>query len=159
MFLSASTRAVARHFPRALFSRRASSKVVASADAAVADISDGSKLLVGGFGLCGIPEHLLAALVRRGSRSLTCVSNNAGVDDFGLGQLLRSRQVKRMISPKDERLNFKEKGAAPAPQPAKTKHLLHLPPKFTPCRNLSLAPAASLQSSSSHATSNCFPRI
>jgi 3-oxoacid CoA-transferase len=75
-----------------------SSKVFASADAAVADIRDGSRLLVGGFGLCGIPEHLIAAVARRGPRSLTCVSNNAGVDDFGLGILLRSRQIRRMVS-------------------------------------------------------------
>jgi len=68
-------------------------------------------------------------------------------------------QVKRMISPKDERLNFKEKGAARAPQPPKMKRSLHLPPILPPCRNRSLAPAASFQSSSSHATSNCFPRI
>ena len=74
------------------------SKVVASADAAVADIADGKTLLVGGFGLCGIPEQLIAALLRRGPTALTCVSNNAGVDDFGLGLLLRNRQIKRMIS-------------------------------------------------------------
>ena len=63
-------------------------KVVASADAAVQDIPDGATLVVGGFGLCGIPENLIAALVRKGVRELTCVSNNAGVDDWGLGLLL-----------------------------------------------------------------------
>mgnify|MGYP001091708168 CR=1 FL=1 len=73
-------------------------KVVASADEAVKDVPDGSTLVVGGFGLCGIPENLISALQRRGSKNLTVVSNNAGVDDFGLGVLLRSRQVKRMVS-------------------------------------------------------------
>jgi len=77
---------------------RMSSKVVKSADEAVKDIGDNSKLLVGGFGLCGIPESLIAALKKKGSTGLTCVSNNAGVDDFGLGQLLQTNQVKRMIS-------------------------------------------------------------
>jgi 3-oxoacid CoA-transferase subunit A len=73
-------------------------KRVASADEAVKDIFDGSHLAVGGFGLCGIPEHLIAALVRRGVKGLTCYSNNAGVDDFGLGLLLRNRQIKKMVS-------------------------------------------------------------
>ena len=73
-------------------------KVVASADAAVADVGDGAVLAVGGFGLCGIPENLIAALVRRGVRRLTCVSNNAGVDDWGLGLLLRTRQIRRMVA-------------------------------------------------------------
>jgi 3-oxoacid CoA-transferase subunit A len=73
-------------------------KRVASADEAVKDIIDGSHLAVGGFGLCGIPEHLIAALVRRGVKALTCYSNNAGVDDFGLGLLLRNRQIKKMVS-------------------------------------------------------------
>jgi len=73
-------------------------KVVASADEAVADIPDGALLVLGGFGLCGIPENLIAALVRKGVRNLTCVSNNAGVDDFGLGLLLKNRQIKKMIS-------------------------------------------------------------
>jgi 3-oxoacid CoA-transferase subunit A len=73
-------------------------KVVASADAAVQDIPDGATLVVGGFGLCGIPENLIAALVRKGVRELTCVSNNAGVDDWGLGLLLGRRQVRKMIS-------------------------------------------------------------
>jgi 3-oxoacid CoA-transferase subunit A len=73
-------------------------KVVASADAAVADVSDGATLVVGGFGLCGIPENLIAALVRRGTQGLTVVSNNCGVDDWGLGLLLRTRQIRKMVS-------------------------------------------------------------
>lgn len=73
-------------------------KVVASADEAVRDIADGAMLVVGGFGLCGIPENLINALVKRGVKGLTCVSNNAGVDDWGLGQLLQTRQVKKMVS-------------------------------------------------------------
>jgi len=73
-------------------------KVVPSAAEAVADIADGSTILMGGFGLCGIPEQLIAALHERGSRDLTIVSNNAGVDDFGIGVLLRARQVRKMIS-------------------------------------------------------------
>jgi 3-oxoacid CoA-transferase A subunit len=73
-------------------------KVVASADEAVADIPDGAKVMVGGFGLCGIPEHLLAALHRKGTKNLTIISNNAGVDDYGVGPLLKSRQVRKMIA-------------------------------------------------------------
>eukprot|EP00753_Platysulcus_tardus_P001093 PLAT11046.1.p1 GENE.PLAT11046.1~~PLAT11046.1.p1 ORF type:complete len:513 (-),score=198.04 PLAT11046.1:1054-2535(-) len=73
-------------------------KVVGSAEEAVADIGDGATLMVGGFGLCGIPEGLIAALRDGGSKDLTCISNNAGVDDFGLGQLLATRQIKRMVS-------------------------------------------------------------
>src|SRR5687767_14153688 len=73
-------------------------KVLATADEAVAVIPDGATIMVGGFGLCGIPENLLAALRRRGTRNLTIVSNNAGVDDYGIGPLLRSRQVRKMIS-------------------------------------------------------------
>ncbi len=73
-------------------------KRVASADEAVKDIFDGAHLAVGGFGLCGIPEHLIAALVRLGVKGLTCYSNNAGVDDFGLGLLLQNRQIKKMVS-------------------------------------------------------------
>lgn len=73
-------------------------KVVASADEAVKDISDGATLVVGGFGLCGIPENLINALVKRGVKNLTCVSNNAGVDDWGLGQLLQTKQVRKMVS-------------------------------------------------------------
>jgi len=71
---------------------------VASADDAVKDIPSGSTVLVGGFGLCGIPEKSIGALVKQGATDLTCVSNNAGVDDFGLGLLLQTRQIKRMIS-------------------------------------------------------------
>jgi 3-oxoacid CoA-transferase subunit A len=73
-------------------------KVLASADEAVAFVPDGASILMGGFGLCGIPENLIAALHRRGTKNLTVISNNAGVDDFGIGILLRSRQVKKMIS-------------------------------------------------------------
>jgi len=73
-------------------------KVVATADDAVRDIPDHATLVVGGFGLCGIPENLIAALVRKGVTGLTCASNNAGVDDWGLGLLLRNRQVHKMIS-------------------------------------------------------------
>jgi len=73
-------------------------KVVASADEAVADVFDGATLVVGGFGLCGIPENLIAALVRRGVRNLTAVSNNCGVDDWGLGLLLKPRQIRKMVS-------------------------------------------------------------
>jgi 3-oxoacid CoA-transferase subunit A len=73
-------------------------KVVASADEAVRDVLDGATLVVGGFGLCGIPENLIAALVRRGVKDLTAVSNNCGVDDWGLGLLLKSRQIRRMVS-------------------------------------------------------------
>ena len=73
-------------------------KVVLTADEAVRDVQDGMTLVVGGFGLCGIPENLIAALVRRGVRDLTCVSNNAGVDDWGLGLLLQTRQVRKMVS-------------------------------------------------------------
>ena len=73
-------------------------KVVGSALDAVADIADGAVILAGGFGLCGIPENLIAAIAARGVRNLTFISNNAGVDGFGLGILLRNRQVKKMIS-------------------------------------------------------------
>jgi len=73
-------------------------KVVASADEAIRDISDGATLVVGGFGLCGIPENLIAALVRHGVRGLTVVSNNCGVDDWGLGLLLQTRQIRKMVS-------------------------------------------------------------
>ncbi len=69
-----------------------------SATEATADIKDGATLLVGGFGLCGIPENSIAALVERGVKNLTCVSNNCGVDDFGLGLLLKRKQIKKMIS-------------------------------------------------------------
>lgn len=73
-------------------------KLVKDADTAVQDIDDGSVLAIGGFGLCGIPENCLAALVKKGVKDLTCISNNAGVDDFGIGLLLQKRQVKKMIS-------------------------------------------------------------
>src|SRR5687768_7642606 len=73
-------------------------KVVANADEALHDIRDGATLMLGGFGLCGIPENSIAALVRKGIRQLTCISNNAGVDGFGLGLLLITRQIRKMIS-------------------------------------------------------------
>src|ERR1700760_2539645 len=73
-------------------------KVVKDADAAVHDIADGMTLMLGGFGLCGLPENCIAALVRKGVKDLTCISNNAGVDDFGIGLMLKTRQVKKMIS-------------------------------------------------------------
>jgi len=73
-------------------------KLVSSATEAVADVPDGATLVVGGFGLCGIPEAAIAALRERGVRDLTVVSNNCGVDDFGLGLLLASRQIKKMVS-------------------------------------------------------------
>jgi len=73
-------------------------KVLATADEAVALIPDGATIMMGGFGLCGIPENLIAALHARGTRNLTVISNNAGVDDFGIGVLLKSRQVRKMIS-------------------------------------------------------------
>ena len=73
-------------------------KVVASADAAVAAIHDGATIMVGGFGVVGVPEHLLAALHRRGVRGLTVISNNAGTDDHGIGPLLKARQVRKMIA-------------------------------------------------------------
>jgi 3-oxoacid CoA-transferase subunit A len=73
-------------------------KVVTSAEAAIAGVNDGMTLLFGGFGLCGIPENSIAALSKTGVKNLTCVSNNAGVDGFGLGILLANRQVKKMIS-------------------------------------------------------------
>ncbi|MBK7968420.1 MAG: CoA transferase subunit A [Bacteroidetes bacterium] len=73
-------------------------KVVTSADEAIKDIQDGMTILLGGFGLCGIPENCIAALVKKGVKDLTCVSNNAGVDDFGLGLLLQKRQIRKMIS-------------------------------------------------------------
>jgi 3-oxoacid CoA-transferase subunit A len=72
-------------------------KVVASADEAICDLHDGASILVGGFGLCGIPENLIAAVVRKGVKNLTTISNNAGVDDFGLGRLLQSRQIRKHI--------------------------------------------------------------
>jgi len=73
-------------------------KVVNNADEAVRDIADGMTLMLGGFGLCGLPENSIAALVRKNVKNLTCISNNAGVDDFGIGLMLRQKQVKKMIS-------------------------------------------------------------
>ena len=73
-------------------------KTIANADEAIKDIQDGAVIMLGGFGLCGIPENAINALVRRGVKNLTCISNNAGVDDFGLGLLLHTRQIKKMMS-------------------------------------------------------------
>jgi 3-oxoacid CoA-transferase subunit A len=73
-------------------------KRVPDADAAIDSLRDGATIMMGGFGLCGIPENLIAAVRRKGTRNLTVISNNAGVDDFGIGILLQSRQVKKMIS-------------------------------------------------------------
>src|SRR5881227_2875404 len=73
-------------------------KVFANAQEALHDIDNNATLMLGGFGLCGIPENSIAALVKKGIKNLTCISNNAGVDDFGLGLLLHTRQIKKMIS-------------------------------------------------------------
>lgn len=73
-------------------------KVVKDAHEAIQGITDGMTLMLGGFGLCGIPENCIAALVEAGQKGLTCISNNAGVDDFGIGLMLQQRQVKKMIS-------------------------------------------------------------
>lgn len=73
-------------------------KVMNNATEAIVDISSGATLMLGGFGLCGIPENCITALVQKGINQLTCISNNAGVDDFGLGLLLKTRQIKKMIS-------------------------------------------------------------
>ena len=73
-------------------------KVFDDARSAIFDISDGAVIMLGGFGLCGIPENCIAALVRLNVKNLTCISNNAGVDGFGLGQLLVTRQIKKMMS-------------------------------------------------------------
>lgn len=73
-------------------------KVVANATEATADIPDGATLMLGGFGLCGIPENCISALLAKGVKNLTCISNNAGVDDFGIGLMLKTRQVRKMIS-------------------------------------------------------------
>jgi 3-oxoacid CoA-transferase A subunit len=72
-------------------------KVVANADEAIRDLQDGASIMVGGFGVCGIPENLIAAVVRKGVKNLVTISNNAGVDDFGLGLLLRTKQVRKHI--------------------------------------------------------------
>jgi 3-oxoacid CoA-transferase subunit A len=73
-------------------------KTVKDADEAIRDIKDNAVIMLGGFGLCGIPENSIAALVKKGVKGLTCISNNAGVDDFGIGLMLKTRQVKKMIS-------------------------------------------------------------
>ncbi|MDQ3109911.1 MAG: CoA transferase subunit A [Bacteroidota bacterium] len=73
-------------------------KVVSNASEAIRDINDGATIMLGGFGLCGIPENSIDALIKKGVKNLTCISNNAGVDDFGIGLLLKTRQVKKMIS-------------------------------------------------------------
>src|SRR5260370_40133179 len=73
-------------------------KSIASPDAAIANLRVGMTIMMGGFGLCGIPENLIAAMRRKGTKDLTIVSNNAGVEDFGIGLLLQNRQVKKMIS-------------------------------------------------------------
>lgn len=73
-------------------------KIVADAREAIQDLPDGAVIMLGGFGLCGIPENCIAALVQKGVRNLTCISNNAGVDDFGIGLMLKGKQVKKMIS-------------------------------------------------------------
>ena len=73
-------------------------KLSKNADEAIADIQDGQVLMLGGFGLCGIPENCIAALVKKGVKNLTCISNNAGVDDFGIGLMLQQKQVKKMIA-------------------------------------------------------------
>ena len=73
-------------------------KVVSGADEAVQGIEDNMTLMLGGFGLCGIPENCISALLKKGVKGLTCISNNAGVDDFGIGLMLQTRQVKKMIS-------------------------------------------------------------
>ena len=73
-------------------------KLSKNADEAIIDIEDGQTLMLGGFGLCGIPENCIAALVKKGIKNLTCISNNAGVDDFGIGLMLQKKQVKKMIA-------------------------------------------------------------
>ncbi len=73
-------------------------KVVKNAQEAIKDIEDGAVIMLGGFGLCGIPENCISALVQKGTKNLTCISNNAGVDDFGIGLMLKTKQVKKMIS-------------------------------------------------------------
>jgi 3-oxoacid CoA-transferase subunit A len=78
--------------------RTTMNKVVSNADEAIRDIRDNMTLMLGGFGLCGIPENAIAALIRKGVKGLTCISNNAGVDDFGIGLMLRTKQVKKMVS-------------------------------------------------------------
>ena len=74
------------------------SKIFKNADEAIHDLTDNMTIILGGFGLCGIPENSIAALVKKGVKGLTCISNNAGVDNFGLGLLLQHHQIKKMIS-------------------------------------------------------------
>jgi 3-oxoacid CoA-transferase subunit A len=73
-------------------------KLVNNSDDAIKDIEDGATIMLGGFGLCGIPENSITSLVKKGVKNLTCISNNAGVDDFGIGLMLKSKQVKKMIA-------------------------------------------------------------
>lgn len=73
-------------------------RIYSDADSAIHDIRDGDVIMLGGFGLCGIPENCIAAIVKKGIKNLTCISNNAGVDDFGIGLMLKQKQVKKMIS-------------------------------------------------------------
>ena len=73
-------------------------KVCINAEEAIADIMNESIIMLGGFGLCGIPENCIAALIEKGVNKLTCISNNAGIDDFGIGLLLQKKQVKKMIA-------------------------------------------------------------
>src|SRR6476661_9336328 len=73
-------------------------KVFRNAEEALHDITDGATIMLGGFGLCGIPEQSINALVKKGTKDLTCISNNAGVDDFGLGLLLKTRQIRKMVA-------------------------------------------------------------
>lgn len=73
-------------------------KVITDLDAAIAQIKDGAIIMIGGFGLCGIPENCISALLRSGVKNLTCISNNAGVDEFGIGLMLKTKQVKKMIA-------------------------------------------------------------
>src|SRR2546422_9455082 len=87
-------------------------KVVGSADEAIRDISDGATIMVGGFGLCGIPENLIRALVRKGVKNLTTISNNVGVDGFGMGLLLAAGQIRKHIRTSfGEKKKFGQKGA------------------------------------------------
>ena len=73
-------------------------KVYENAEAALYDIADGNTIMLGGFGLCGIPENCIAELVKKGTKDLTCISNNAGVDDFGIGLLLKKKQLRKMVA-------------------------------------------------------------
>src|ERR1019366_863514 len=83
---------------QAFGSRNRMDKRVANADVAIAKLLDGATILVGGFGTSGIPENLIAAVRRKGTKNLTCVSNNAGIPDFGLGLLLQTHQIRKMIA-------------------------------------------------------------